>query len=103
MQLKEFSLVSQGIESGEVLKAIETAIPAGTIEQVLAQTDSWQTPSSETAIILGGLFGNSDEYMVIGFDANCLEKSGQRVKNSVAKVRTVLAEILPPDYHSARS
>ncbi|HCF27456.1 MAG TPA: IS4 family transposase, partial [Cyanobacteria bacterium UBA11049] len=42
MQLKEFSLVSQGIESGEVLKAIETAIPAETIEQVLAQTDSWQ-------------------------------------------------------------
>jgi hypothetical protein len=27
MQLKEFSLVAQGIESGEVLKAIETAIP----------------------------------------------------------------------------
>lgn len=42
MQLGEFSLVSQGIESGEVLKAIETAIPAETIEQVLAQTDSWQ-------------------------------------------------------------
>lgn len=42
MQLKEFSLVSQGIESGEVLKAIETAKPAETIEQVLAQTDSWQ-------------------------------------------------------------
>ena len=43
MQLKEFSLVSPGIESGEVLKAIETAIPAETIEQVLAQTNSWQT------------------------------------------------------------
>ena len=43
MQLKEFSLVSPGIELGEVLKAIETAIPAETIEQVLAQTNSWQT------------------------------------------------------------
>jgi hypothetical protein len=43
MQLKEFSLVAQGIESGEVLKAIETAIPTETIEQVLGQTDSRET------------------------------------------------------------
>jgi len=28
---------------------------------------------AETAIPLSGLFGNSDEYMVIRFDANCLE------------------------------
>jgi hypothetical protein len=40
MQLKEFSLESLLIESGEVLKAIETAIPAEAIEQVLGQTDS---------------------------------------------------------------
>ena len=40
MQLKEFSLVSLLIESGEVLKAIETAIPGEAIEQVLGQTDS---------------------------------------------------------------
>lgn len=40
MQFKEFSLLAQGIESGEVLKAIETAIPSETIEQVLSQTDS---------------------------------------------------------------
>ena len=43
MQLKEFSLVSVLIESGEVLKAIETAIPAEAIEQVLGQTDSRET------------------------------------------------------------
>jgi hypothetical protein len=36
-------LVAQGIESGEVLKAIETAIPTETIEQVLGQTDSRET------------------------------------------------------------
>lgn len=40
MQFKEFSLLAQGIESGEVLKAIETAIPPETIEQVLNQTNS---------------------------------------------------------------
>ncbi|MCC5653035.1 IS4 family transposase [Nostoc sp. XA013] len=43
MQLKEFSLVSLLMESGEVLKAIETAIPASAIEQVLGQTDSRET------------------------------------------------------------
>ena len=43
MQFKEFSLLAQGIESGEVLKAIETAIPPETIEQVLNQTNSGET------------------------------------------------------------
>ena len=43
MQLKEFSLVALLIESREVIKAIETAIPPETIEQVLGQTDSWET------------------------------------------------------------
>lgn len=43
MQLKEFSLVSLLIESGEVLKAIETAIPGEAIEQVLGQTDRRET------------------------------------------------------------
>ena len=43
MQFKKFSLLTQGIESGEVLKAIEAAIPPETIEQVLNQTDSRET------------------------------------------------------------
>ncbi len=43
MQFKEFSLFAQGIESGEVLKAIEAAIPPKIIEQVLEQTDSGET------------------------------------------------------------
>ncbi|GAC1505428.1 MAG: hypothetical protein NVS2B14_17730 [Chamaesiphon sp.] len=43
MQLKEFSLVSFLIESGEVLKAVETAIPGEAIDQVLGQTDSRET------------------------------------------------------------
>ena len=40
MQLKEFSLLSSVIESGEVLKAIETAIPSETIEEVVGNTDT---------------------------------------------------------------
>ena len=40
MQLKEFSLISPQIESGTVLKALETAIPTEAIEIALAQTHS---------------------------------------------------------------
>lgn len=40
MQLKEFSLISPVVESGTVLKALETAIPAEAIEQAIAQTQS---------------------------------------------------------------
>lgn len=40
MQLKEFSLISPQVESGTVLKALETAIPAEAIEIALAQTHS---------------------------------------------------------------
>lgn len=37
MQLKEFSLISPVIESGTVLKALETAIPSHAIEQAIAK------------------------------------------------------------------
>ena len=37
MQLKEFSLISPVIESGTVLKALETAIPSDAIEQAIAK------------------------------------------------------------------
>ena len=40
MQLKEFSLISPVVESGTVLKALETAIPTVAIEQAIAQTRS---------------------------------------------------------------
>lgn len=42
MQLKEFSLINPIIESSEVLKAIETAIPAEMIEQAIGETSSQQ-------------------------------------------------------------
>ncbi len=40
MQLKEFSLISPQVESGTLLKALETAIPTEAIEQAIAQTHS---------------------------------------------------------------
>lgn len=42
MQLKEFSLINPIIESAEVFKAIETAIPAEMIEQAIGKTNSQQ-------------------------------------------------------------
>ncbi len=38
MQLKEFSLLVPSIESGTVLKALETAIPSAAIEQAIGET-----------------------------------------------------------------
>lgn len=40
MQLKEFSLISPNIESGTVLKAIETAIPSDAIEQAIGNAQA---------------------------------------------------------------
>jgi hypothetical protein len=40
MQLKEFSLISPAIESGTVLKALETAIPTEAISRAIADTQS---------------------------------------------------------------
>ena len=42
MQLKEFSLISPAVESGSVLKALETAIPKKAIEQAIGETDSYE-------------------------------------------------------------
>ncbi len=40
MQLKEFSLISPMIESTDVFKAIETAIPLEVIEQTIGTTQA---------------------------------------------------------------
>ena len=40
MQLKEFSLISTVVESGSVLKALETAIPSVAIERAISETKS---------------------------------------------------------------
>jgi hypothetical protein len=38
MELKEFSLFVPNVESGTVLKALETAIPSSAIERALVET-----------------------------------------------------------------
>jgi hypothetical protein len=38
VHLKDFSLLSPNIQSGDLLKAIETAIPSTAIEQAIATT-----------------------------------------------------------------
>lgn len=40
MQLKEFSLISPVVESGAILKALETAIPTVAIEQAIGETEA---------------------------------------------------------------
>jgi hypothetical protein len=40
MQLKEFSLISPVIESADVFRAIETAIPLEVIEQTIGHTEA---------------------------------------------------------------
>jgi Insertion element 4 transposase N-terminal/Transposase DDE domain len=40
MQLQEFSLISPNVESGTVLKAIETAIPSDAIEQAISNSQA---------------------------------------------------------------
>ena len=42
MQLKEFSFISPVINSGEVLTAIQTAIPPEAIEQAIGKTNSFE-------------------------------------------------------------
>ncbi|MBD2731703.1 hypothetical protein H6G96_36865 [Nostoc sp. FACHB-892] len=40
VHLKDFSLVCPDIQSNDLLKAIETAIPAAAIEQAIANTQT---------------------------------------------------------------
>ena len=64
MQLKEFSLLSPVVESGTVLKALETAIPTEAIEQALAQTHSNEERKRAIPIASGSLFNHCNELVV---------------------------------------
>lgn len=64
MQLKEFSLISPVIESTDVFKAIETAIPLEVIEQTIGTTEAREERVSQTAIPTGSLFGHCYEFVV---------------------------------------
>ena len=81
MQFKEFSLLAQGIESGEVLKAIETAIPPEIIEQVLEQTDSGERRK-------GKLPSHLVVALVIAMSLWSSDSMGTVLKNLVKGLRT---------------
>lgn len=55
MQLKEFSLISLVVESGTVLKAIETAIPTEVIEKAIGDTKAKEERKRAIPITSGGL------------------------------------------------
>jgi hypothetical protein len=83
MHLKEFSFVSPAIPNGEVLKAIEAAIPPEAIEQA---SPNGQAPLGHRAFpsprvshtfvtsTFSGLSCNCDELVVKGLDAGCTQK-----------------------------
>jgi hypothetical protein len=64
MQLKEFSLISPQVESGTVLKALETAIPTEAIEITLAQTHSHEERKRAIPVTSGDLSSDWHEFMV---------------------------------------
>lgn len=76
MQLKEFSLISPQVESGTVLKALETAIPAEAIEIALAQTHSHEERKRAIPVTSGNLSGNCHEFVVKSVNENSPKKSG---------------------------
>ncbi len=67
MQLKEFSLISPVVESGTVLKALETTIPTVAIEQAIADTHSEEERKRAIPITSGGLSNHCHELVVKSF------------------------------------
>lgn len=74
MNLKDFSLVSFVIQSGEVLKALETAIPPEAIERALQQTNSHENRTRSLPAHLVVSQGNCYEPMVKGLNARCTQE-----------------------------
>lgn len=74
MQLKEFSLISPVVESGSVLKAIETAIPSDAIEQAIADSQAAEDRKRAIPNSFDGLSGHCHELMVEGLNENSTKK-----------------------------
>ncbi len=72
VHLKDFSLVSPDIQSGDLLKAIETAIPVTAIEQAIANTQTEEERKrvregarcANATSAISGKSGNSNEFLV---------------------------------------
>jgi hypothetical protein len=80
MQVKEFSLISPAIESGRVLKALETAIPAGAITQAIADTRSNEERKRAIPVTFSNLPSDCNEPVVKSINENSTKKSGRWVE-----------------------
>jgi hypothetical protein len=75
VHLKELSLVSSKIQSSEIFKAIEVAIPATSIEQAIAKTKVEAERHRSLPAQLVVCAGFSNEPVVKRFNAGCTKKS----------------------------
>ena len=76
MHIKDFSLVPFDVQSGDVLKAIETAIPAEAISKAIANT---QTKEERKRLLPAELVVtqvNCNESVVKRLDAGRIEELG---------------------------
>ncbi len=64
MQLKEFSLISPVIQSTDVFRAIETAIPLEIIAQTIGNTEALEERKRKLPSQLVVCLGKRNEYMV---------------------------------------
>lgn len=75
VHVKDFSLLSPLIQSSEVFKAIETAIPAEAIEKAIANTKVSESRKRALPAQLVGKPGNSHEPVALGLDARRTQES----------------------------
>lgn len=80
MQLKEFSLISPVVESGTVLKALESAIPSDAIEIAIAKAKASEERKRAIPITSGDLSDNCHEFVVFSVNENSAEKSCRWLK-----------------------
>ena len=74
MHLRDFSLVSPEIQNADLLKAIEMAIPATAISQVIANTQTQEERKRSLPAQLVVSQVNCNESVVKRLDARCTEE-----------------------------
>jgi hypothetical protein len=82
VHLKDFSLLSPTIQNSDLLKAIETAIPATAIERASARRRTLRERNKQGqrrkksffTSTFGSLSASSNEPLVERFDAGCTQK-----------------------------
>jgi hypothetical protein len=74
MNLKDFSLVSPVIQAGEILRAIEVAIPPEAIEQALTRSQAQERRLRALAAPERGLSSYCHELVVNRLYAGCTEE-----------------------------